>query len=139
MQWAIPAVAVVVIGLAIAALSLSSSRKESTRADADEFRPDPWEVISDQARTILGEDVAALVTGSVPEGMDNSEGYAQFVRLSVAVTAVRIVAEIEDDENLALNWLCSESAVFGEAALELLHAGRYHEVIAAAQVEGVYQ
>jgi hypothetical protein len=139
-QWAIPVIAVAICGLAVTALLLSPSPEVLPQSGDVDAEPslDPWDAIIAQARMILGEPLAVLVEGSLGEPADGGERYAQFMRLSVALAAFRLVAEL-NGEWLARNWLISNNGVAGEAPVDQLYRGRYADVMAAAEALVVSQ
>lgn len=133
-QWAIPVIAVVICGLAVAGLLLTPSPEAPMASDAVDAEPslDPWEVVMAQARMILGDPLAALVNGSLSEPADSGQRDVQFMRSSVALAAFRLVAE-RNGEGLAKNWLISANGMADEAPVDLLYQGRYSDVMAAAE------
>lgn len=134
-QWAIPVIAVLICGLAVAALFLSPSPTAppaSGAVDAEPSLDDPWEVVIAQARLILSEAIAGLAAGGFREPADGAERHDQVMRLSVALAAFRLVAEL-NGEKMARNWLISDNGVPGGAPVQLLYQGRYADVLAAAE------
>jgi hypothetical protein len=63
-QWAIPVIAVVICGLAVAGLLLTPSPEAPMASDAVDAEPslDPWEVVMAQARMILGDPLVVCLS-----------------------------------------------------------------------------